>query len=105
MEVEFRESGHLGQFLQFHLAMQIPAKMVDDPINSLGIFAVGLGLLAWQEFCCHRVIVISQWATRSTTTQPTIRVVSYDLGCVFGSPRALVTAELASSSLVIPARF
>ena len=30
------------------MAIQIPAKMVDDPINSLGIFALGLGLLA-----CH----------------------------------------------------
>ena len=46
MEMKFREAGHLSQLLQFQLAIQIRAKIVDDPINSLGIFAVGLGHLA-----------------------------------------------------------
>jgi hypothetical protein len=50
MEMKFREAGHFSQLLQFHLAIQIPAKIVDDPINSLGILAVGLGPLAWQGF-------------------------------------------------------
>jgi hypothetical protein len=50
MEMEFREAGHFSQLLQFHLAMQIRAKIVDDPINSLAIFAVRRGLLAWHGF-------------------------------------------------------
>ena len=50
MEMKFREAGHFSQILQFHLAIQIPAKIVDYPINSLGIFVVGLGLLAWHGF-------------------------------------------------------
>ena len=52
MEMEFREAGHFSQLLQFHLAIQIPSKMVDDPINSFCVFAVGLGLLAWHGFYC-----------------------------------------------------
>jgi hypothetical protein len=44
MEVEFREASDISKFGQLYGAMQIPAKIVDDPINSLGIFAVGLGL-------------------------------------------------------------
>src|SRR5271168_1060739 len=55
MEMKFREAGHFRQFLQFHLAIQIPAKIVDDPINSLGIFAVGPGLLAWHGSDWHCV--------------------------------------------------
>jgi hypothetical protein len=47
MEVKFREAGNIGKLSQLHRAMQIPAKIVDDPINSLGIIAVGLGLCAW----------------------------------------------------------
>jgi len=48
MEMKFREAGHFSQLLQFHLAIEIPAKIIDDPINSLDIFAIGLCLLARQ---------------------------------------------------------
>ena len=48
MEMEFGEAGHFSQLLQCDLAIEIPAKIVDDPINSLGILFVGLA--AW-----HRV--------------------------------------------------
>jgi hypothetical protein len=48
MEVKFREAGNIRQLSQLHRAMQIPAKIVDDPVNSLGIFAVSLGLWAWR---------------------------------------------------------
>ena len=51
MEMKLREAGNFSQLLQFHLAIQIPAKIVNDPIDSLGIFAVGLGLCAWHGFC------------------------------------------------------
>ena len=34
--MKFREAGHFSQLLQFHLAIQIRTKIVDDPINSLG---------------------------------------------------------------------
>jgi hypothetical protein len=50
MEMKFREAGHFSQLLQFYLPIQIPAKIVDDPINSFDIFAVGLCLLAWEGF-------------------------------------------------------
>jgi hypothetical protein len=47
MEVKFREAGNIRQLSQLPRPMQIPAKVVDEPINSLGVFAVGLGLCAW----------------------------------------------------------
>jgi hypothetical protein len=47
MEMKFREAGHFSQLLQFHRAIQVLANIVDDPINSLDIFAVGLGFLVW----------------------------------------------------------
>ena len=56
MEMKFREAGHFRQFRQFHLAIQIPAKIVNDPINSLGIFAVRLALWAWQGFYWHCIV-------------------------------------------------
>ena len=53
MEVIFREAGNFSQLRQFHLAMQILAEMVDDPINSLGIFAVALDVLTGHGFYRH----------------------------------------------------
>jgi hypothetical protein len=50
MEVKFREASNISKLSQLHRAIQILAKIVNDPINSLGIFAVGLGLCAWHGF-------------------------------------------------------
>jgi len=50
MEMKFREAGHSSQLIQFYLAIQILAKIVDDPINPLGIFAVRFGLHDWHGF-------------------------------------------------------
>jgi hypothetical protein len=52
MEMKFREAGDSSQFLEFHLAIQVPAQMVDDPINSLCVLAVGLGLFAGHGVIC-----------------------------------------------------
>ena len=41
MEMKLGEAGYLRQFLQFHLAIQMAAKIVDDPVDSLRILAVG----------------------------------------------------------------
>jgi len=49
VEMKRREAGYFSQFLQFWLAIEILAKMVDDPINSLGVFAAGLDLFAWHD--------------------------------------------------------
>jgi len=54
MEVKFREARNICKFTQLHGAMQIPAKIVDHAINSLGIFAVGVGLYAGHGLTlCH----------------------------------------------------
>ena len=47
MEVKFREACNISKLSEFHRAVQIPAKIVDDPVDSLGVFAVGMGLCAW----------------------------------------------------------
>src|SRR5271167_2586355 len=44
MEVEFREARNAGQLRQLHRPVQIRTKMVDHPVNSLGIFALNLAL-------------------------------------------------------------
>src|SRR6267154_5183312 len=41
--------------------MQILAKIVNDPINSSGIFAAGLGLCIWHGLYWHCGIEIPQW--------------------------------------------
>src|ERR1700683_2281834 len=56
MEVKFREASNVGKLTELHRAMQIPAKMVNDPINSSGIFAVSLALCAWHGFYRHYVV-------------------------------------------------
>lgn len=55
MEMKFREAGHSSQLLEFHLAIQIPTKIVDDPINSLGVLTVRLDLFAWHGLYGHGV--------------------------------------------------
>jgi hypothetical protein len=50
MEVKFRKAINISKLSQLHRAIQIPANMVNDPIDSLAIFAVGLGLCAWHGF-------------------------------------------------------
>src|ERR1700677_827774 len=68
VEMKFREAGNISQLSQLHRAMQIPAKIVDDPINSLGVFAVGLGLVAWHGLIlCHRNYLNWLYAVRATT--------------------------------------
>jgi hypothetical protein len=47
MEVELREASDMSKLGQLYRAMQIPAKIVGNPINSLGIFAAGVGLCGW----------------------------------------------------------
>ncbi len=51
MEVKFREASNISKLSQLYRAIQIPAKIVDDPINSLDIFGVGPGLSACNGFC------------------------------------------------------
>src|SRR5882724_5774226 len=41
--------------------MKILAKIVNDPINSSGIFAAGLGLCIWHGLYWHCGIEIPQW--------------------------------------------
>jgi hypothetical protein len=62
MEVKFRQAGDSRQLLQFHLAIQIPAKIVDDLIDSLGVFAIGVGLCVWHGFYRHCVVDIPHLA-------------------------------------------
>jgi hypothetical protein len=50
MDVKFREASNIRKLSQLHRAIQIPAKIVNDPIDSLAIFAVGHGLCAWKGF-------------------------------------------------------
>jgi hypothetical protein len=58
MEMKFGKASNVGQLSQLHRPMQIIAKMVDDPVNSLSVVAywdilsVGRPLRAW-----HRNIV------------------------------------------------
>jgi len=60
MEMKFREAGHSSELLEFDLAIQILAKIVDDPINSLGIFSAGPGLLAWHGVYRHCGVEVSE---------------------------------------------
>jgi hypothetical protein len=62
MEVKYREAGHISKLSELYWAIQIPAKIVSDPINSLRIFAVGLGLSGYHGFCRHFVVIIPQLA-------------------------------------------
>src|SRR5579871_5516859 len=54
MEMKFREAGHSSQLIQFYLAIQILAKIVDDPINPLGIFAVRLVFTIGTDSICRK---------------------------------------------------
>ena len=62
MEVEFRKAGNMSKLIQLHRAMEIRSKMVNDPVNSLGIFAVGLGLCPCPGFSGHWSVDIRQLA-------------------------------------------
>jgi hypothetical protein len=62
MEVKFREASNMSKLTQLHRAMQILAKIVNDPINSPGIFTAGMGLCIWHGLYWHCGIEIPQLA-------------------------------------------
>src|SRR5689334_18835590 len=69
MEMKFREAGHLRQFIEFDVAIEIHAKMVDDSINSLRIFAVRLDFPVWHGFYRHVVLLVfCPWNIRIPTS-------------------------------------
>src|SRR5580704_7075017 len=73
MEVEFREARNISKLSQLYRAMQIPAKIVDDPINSLDISAFTLGLRSWHGFIlCHRNASKRPCAVRSESLLPLV---------------------------------
>src|SRR5579871_2808841 len=56
MEVKLREASNLSQLTQLYRTIQILAKVVDDPVNFLDIFAFGRCPSPGQGFCRHSVV-------------------------------------------------
>jgi hypothetical protein len=50
MEVKFQETSNVSKLTRLHRAVQIPAKIVDDPINSFRRIVRWPGFCGWHGF-------------------------------------------------------